>query len=287
MPRLQRIEGRLALVTGAASGIGRHTALALHRAGAKIIACDLDQDGLADLGGELRDGLVMSRKVDVADREAMRAFAQAVHDEHGPLDILVNNAGVAVQGTFLDTSLDDWDWIVGINFWGVIHGCHFFVPAMVQAARGREGVGRAGWKGHVVNVSSVLGYAGMPEVSAYCATKFAVLGFSESLRAELIDSGIGVTTICPGIVNTPIVARARYPGKKRDPDAVRSKVVNTYQKRNFGPDRVARAIISGITRGRDVVPVAPEAWGLYYMKRLTPSALPRLGNLINRAATRS
>jgi len=286
VPRLERIDGSLALVTGAASGIGRHTALSLYRAGARIIACDLDEDGLADLGSELREGLVMGAKVDVASREEMSAFADRVHAEHGTLDILVNNAGVAVQGTFLDTSLEDWDWIVGVNFWGVIHGCHFFVPRMVDAARSKAGVGRSKWKGHVVNVSSVLGYAGLPEVSAYCATKFAVLGFSESLRAELAGHGIGVTTICPGVINTRIVARARYAGKSRDPEAVRAKVVKTYEKRNFGPDRVARAIVSGITRGRDVVPVAPEAWGLYYMKRLTPAAIPRVGNLLNRATTR-
>ena len=128
----------------------------------------------------------------------MRDFAEAVHREAGPVDLLVNNAGVGLAAGFLDTELEDWDWIVAINVMGVVHGCHFFVPRMVERGMG----------GHVANLSSMAGFHASPALLAYTATKFAVLGLSEALREELRPHGIGVTAICPGIINTPITTNA-------------------------------------------------------------------------------
>ena len=271
MGGISDFHGRLALVTGAASGIGLETARALRKKGARVVVCDVNEDRLEAVANELDAPL--RAVVDVADKSQMEAFAERVHDELGPLDILVNNAGVAVQGGFLDTSIEDFEWIVGINFWGVIYGCHYFVLKMV------------GRGGQVVNVSSVLGYAASPATNAYCATKFGVLGFSTALRQELASKGVGVTTICPGVVNTAITQNTRYRGSA-DPEQTRAKVVESYRRRNYGPDRVAAAIVEAIQKDRDLVPVTPEAWALYYLQRAAPEVMPAINRLLQRLVIR-
>ncbi len=254
------LTGRTALVTGAGSGIGRETALLCAARGADIVVCDVDDAGLAEVetAARGRGRSVLARHVDVSDREAMRAFSQEVEAQIGAVDLLVNNAGVGLAAGFLDTELEDWDWIVSINILGVVHGCHFFIPPMV--ARG---------SGHVVNLSSMAGYFANPALVAYSATKFAVLGLSEGLRDELHPAGIGVTAICPGIINTPITRNTRARGAADDP-AARERFVKLYQRRNYGPERVAENILKAVERDRGVAPVAPEAWAGYGLKRLSP-----------------
>jgi len=265
------IAGKLALVTGAASGIGRATACALARAGADLIVCDVNPDGLEETAAAIRSlgRQALARRVDVARRDAMQAFAAEVHGTHPAVDILVNNAGVGLGGGLLDTPLEDWDWIVPINLWGVIYGCHFFLPAMVARGRG----------GHVVNVSSAAGFLATAPLLAYATTKFAVFGLSEALRDELVPHGIGVSTICPGIINTPITRSARMRGRLATP-AGREALVAGYQRRNYGPERVADAIVKAIVKNRAVAPVSPEAWVMYLLKRFAP----RLTARVNRAA---
>jgi NAD(P)-dependent dehydrogenase (short-subunit alcohol dehydrogenase family) len=206
----------------------------------------------------------MSRRVDVSDREAMRAFAEEVHAERAAVDILVNNAGVGHGGGLLETSLEDWDWLVSINLMGVVHGCHFFVPAMVA---------RGGW-GHVVNLSSAAGFIAGPRVAAYGATKYAVLGLTEALREELRPHGIGVTAVCPGIIATSIVETGRMRGELGDPE-IRERVLQLYRQAKSGPDLVAAAILKAVRKNRGVVPVSKEAWISYYVKRLFPRFAPR------------
>jgi NAD(P)-dependent dehydrogenase (short-subunit alcohol dehydrogenase family) len=255
------LQGRTVLVTGAGSGIGRETALLAARRGADLVICDVDDAGLAEVEASARTlgRSVIARHVDVADRDQMRDFAEAVHGETGPVDLLVNNAGVALAAGFLDTELEDWDWIVPINLMGVVHGCHFFVPRMVERGTG----------GHVVNVSSMAGFHATPVLVAYTATKFAVLGLSEALREELRPHGIGVTAICPGIINTPLTRTSRARGAVADPK-VRERVIAVYNRRNYGPERVARNILKAVERNRAVAPVAAEAWIAYAIKRISP-----------------
>lgn len=255
------LRGRTVLVTGAGSGIGRELALLAARRGANLVVCDVDEPGLAEVESAVRDRGpgVLARQVDVASREQMRDFAEAVHAEAGPVDLLINNAGVGLGAGFLDTELEDWDWILGVNVLGVVHGCHFFVPRMVERGAG----------GHVVNLSSMAGFFATPSLSAYSATKFAVLGFSEALREELRPHGIGVTAICPGLINTPITRTARARGSLADP-AARERAVALYARRGYGPDRVARNILRAVERDRTVVPVAAEAWIAYALKRVSP-----------------
>jgi NAD(P)-dependent dehydrogenase (short-subunit alcohol dehydrogenase family) len=257
----------MALVTGAASGIGRETALALGRAGADLVVCDVNEVGLEETAAALR-GLgrqVLARRVDVAQRGEMEGLAAEVHREREAVDILVNNAGVALGGGFLDTTLEDWDWIVAINLRGVVHGCHFFVPPMVTRGRG----------GHVVNVSSAAGYVASAPLAAYSTTKFAVLGLSEALRDELRPHGIGVTAVCPGLINTPITQSARLRGPGATPEA-RAALVEVYRRRNYGPERVAANLMKAIARNRAVAPISPEAWLMYFLKRACPGLTARL-----------
>jgi NAD(P)-dependent dehydrogenase (short-subunit alcohol dehydrogenase family) len=255
------LSGRTVLVTGAGSGIGRETALLAARRGADLVICDVDEAGLATTEASARGSgrSVLARRVDVADRDQMGDFAEAVHGQTAAVDVLVNNAGVGLAAGLLDTELADWDWIVSINLMGVVHGCHFFVPKMVARGAG----------GHVANVSSMAGFHASPALLAYTTTKFAVLGLSEALREELQPHGIGVSAICPGMINTPITTSARARGAADDP-AVRERVVAMYRRRNYGPERVARNIFKAVERNRSVAPIAPEAWVAYAMKRVSP-----------------
>jgi NAD(P)-dependent dehydrogenase (short-subunit alcohol dehydrogenase family) len=271
---VERMDGRLALVTGAGSGIGRETALLCARRGASLAICDVDEAGLAETDEEARrlGADVLARRVDVADRGQMEAFAAAVHERVGAVDLLVNNAGVGLGAGFLETPLEDWDWILPINVMGVVHGCHLFVPPMVRRGQG----------GHVVNLSSAAGFFANPSLAAYSTTKFAVLGLSEALRVELRPMGIGVTAVCPGLINTPITRNSRLRGTS---EAQRERMVRIYQRRNYGPDRVARRILHAVQRDRAVMPVTAEAWAMWWLTRFVPPLARRLSAAID-AGTR-
>jgi NADP-dependent 3-hydroxy acid dehydrogenase YdfG len=213
----------------------------------------------------------MARRVDVANRGEMKALGEAVHERVAALDILVNNAGVYVTGGILDLSLEDWDWVLGIDLWGVIHGVHFFVPKMVE---------RAG-EGHVVNVSSMYGYWVGPGVIGYLTAKFGVFGFSEALREDLRGTRIGVSTLCPGVIKTNLVQATRFRNTKNE-DAQRSHLEETYRRRAYGPEKVARAIVDAIKRNRGLVLVSPESKIMYQIHRLCPP----LSRIIARRAAR-
>ncbi len=201
----------------------------------------------------------------------MTSFAAEVHALQPAADVVVNNAGVGLSGGILDTSLDDWDWVLRINLGGVIHGCHLFVPSMVAR--------RAG---HVVNVSSCLGYYPAPGVVGYVTSKYAVLGLSLSMRAELAPHGVGVTAICPGLIATGIIERGRFAAAgDRDPAA------KIFRNHGRSPDQVAAAIVDAVRANRAVRPVAPEAWALWALSRLAPATAGTLGRRVRSFATRS
>jgi len=258
------LTGKTVLVTGAASGIGKETALAFARRGARLAICDLNEAGLAETAHQIRTlgRDVIAQRVDVASADDMREFAAAVHAQVDAVDILMNNAGVGLGAGFLDTSLTDWDWIVGINLKGVIHGCHFFLPPMVKRGRG----------GHVINVASAAAFIATEALAAYSTTKYAVFGLSEALRDELLRHRIGVTAVCPGIINTAITATSPLRGANDTPE-MRRRMVEIYQRRNYGPERVAGNILKAVQHNRAVAPISPEAWAMYYLKRLVPGVV--------------
>ncbi len=271
------LSGRVAAVTGAASGIGRETALALARRGADLAVCDVDEAGLKETAEQIRQlgCRVLQSRVDVSSAEQMRGFAEQTYAELGRVDVLVNNAGIAVAGFFVEVPLAEWDTILGINLKGVVNGCYFFVPRMIEAGTG----------GHVVNIASMAGFVASPGMTAYATTKFGVIGFSEALRGELVDRGIGVTAVCPGVINTPIVHSEHMYGSSATPEN-REKAIQLFQRRNYGPDRVARGILKAIQKNRAVAPISPEAWAGYWIKRLFPWLVAALGRLSARRQER-
>lgn len=263
----------LVLVTGAGSGIGRASAERFARDGARLVLCDVNDVNLSAVRASLGPACVMAERVDVSDREQMRDFAVRVHAAFGALDVLVNNAGVGISGGVLETPLDDWEWVWRINVMGVVHGVHFFVPPMV--ARGR---------GAVVNVSSILGYFPAALVPAYVASKHAVLGLTESMRGELRPAGLRVCAVCPGMIDTAIIANTRFPGVT-SPENVRARTANTFKRRGYPPSRVADAIVDAIVKDVAVLPVSPEAWAMRYATRYAPGAVELLGRLTTRFTT--
>lgn len=260
MPRTTRtatnlpIRGALAVVTGAGSGIGRATALELAAQGATVVAVDLDEaaaEKTAAECGERAGAASWAVACDVSSYEAVETLAHDVAAAHGVPDIVVNNAGVGMTGRLTDMSIDDWRWIRSINLDGVVHGCRAFGPAMLE--RG---------SGHVVNVSSGLAYTMRATEPAYVTTKAAVLALSRCLQADWKRQGVGVSAICPGVVNTPIIASTRFAGDQ--PEERRREAARLF-RRGHKPETVAKAVVDAIRRNRPVVPVGWEArlgWGL-------------------------
>jgi NAD(P)-dependent dehydrogenase (short-subunit alcohol dehydrogenase family)/pimeloyl-ACP methyl ester carboxylesterase len=269
----ERFAGQLVLVTGAASGIGRATAFAFAEAGARIVAVDRDAEGAArtaDLAKLIGAPEAWPETVDVSDAEEMEKLAARTADHHGVPDVVVNNAGIGLAGSFLDTTPEDWKQVLDVNLWGVIHGCRLFGRQMVERGQG----------GHIVNTASAAAFQPSRTLPAYSTSKAAVLMLSECLRAELAPHGIGVSAICPGLVNTPITGSARHAGVDEDEqERRRASTARLYRLRNYPPEKVARAVLRAVQRDTAVVPVTPEARGARLMSRLSPGALRALARV--------
>ena len=262
------LEGQLAVVTGAGSGIGRATALALASAGAEVVAADIDLSS-AQATAEQAE-LIHAVQVDVGDARAMEAFAAMIDSEHGVPHIVVNNAGIGIGGPFLETTLADWERIVDINLWGVIHGCRLFARQMVDG----------GVEGQILNTASMAAYSPSRLLPAYSTTKAAVLMLSECLRAELASAGIGVTAICPGVIDTNITRTTHIVGVSEDEERRRQELAaRAYGRRGYTADRVAAAILRAVRRNPAVLPVAPEAHVARAISRLSPAVLRALARL--------
>lgn len=257
---IPNLRDKWVVVTGAASGIGYETALAFARRGANIYATDLNQAGLDDLSKALiglgvRHHLAI---VDVANEAAMRALAQEVQDKVGAPHVLVNNAGTGYMGPFLHTPMQAWRRLLDVNLMGVVHGCYYFLPAMKKAGGAR----------HVVNVASAAGITPSPNLSAYSATKHAVMGLNDTLSIELDGTGIGVTAVCPGVINTPII-RNRKAVSPVIPSEQLDKLEGYYRSEGAHPAIVGTRIVQAVQRGEDIVLVGPTARPMFHIKRLS------------------
>ncbi|MFE7463534.1 SDR family oxidoreductase [Streptomyces sp. NPDC057499] len=262
-----RFGGRLVLVTGAAGGIGRATAFAFAEAGARVVAVDRDAEGAArtaELARLIGAQDAWGEAVDVSDEQAMEKLAEKVAAEYGIVDVLVNNAGIGLSGSFLDTTSEDWKNVLDVNLWGVIHGCRIFGRQMAERGQG----------GHIVNTASAAAYQPSRALPAYSTSKAAVLMLSECLRAEFAERSIGVSAICPGIVNTNITATTHFAGADAAEETrLRKRTSRLYGLRNYPPERVADAILKAVVRNQAVVPVTPEARGARLLSRFSPGAL--------------
>ncbi|MBY8883528.1 SDR family oxidoreductase [Streptomyces sp. PTM05] len=265
--------GKLAVVTGAGSGIGRATALAFAERGADVAVCDLDLEA-AERTVELARLLganARAWRVDVSDGAAVDTFATEVAAGLGVPDIVVNNAGIGHSGTFLDTTEKEWKRVLDVNLWGVIHGCRAFGTLMRERGEG----------GHIVNLASAAAYLPSKVLAAYATSKAGVFMLSDCLRAELAPSGIGVSAICPGIVNTNITRTTTFSGlSDSEQDARRKRVSGLYAKRNYPPEKVAEQILRAVSGNKAVVPVTFEAKAARFVGRLSPGLL-RLAARVN------
>jgi NAD(P)-dependent dehydrogenase (short-subunit alcohol dehydrogenase family)/pimeloyl-ACP methyl ester carboxylesterase len=262
-----RFGGQLVLVTGAGSGIGRATAFAFAEAGARVVAVDRDPEAAARTAEQSRligAPAAWAEPVDVSDEQAMEKLAEKVAAHYGVVDVLVNNAGIGLSGSFFDTTPEDWKKVLDVNLWGVIHGCRLFGKQMAERGQG----------GHIVNTASAAAYLPSRALPAYSTSKAAVLMLSECLRAELAGQDIGVTAMCPGIVNTNITSTAHFAGVDADEENRRRKrTARLYGLRNYPPEKVADAILRAVARNDAVVPVTPEARGARLLSRFMPGAL--------------
>ena len=262
---MKKLTDRTAVVTGAGSGIGRATAILLAQRGCRLAIADINAEGLAETARLVRETgrPVTTHVVDVSNKARMQELATEVVDAHGAVHILINNAGVAVVSTFKEHTLEDFEWLMGINFWGVVYGCKFFLPHLSLAD-----------EAHIVNISSVFGLLGIPQQTSYCASKFAVRGFSESLRIELASSHVGVTSVHPGGIATNIVADARLTGEAEDPKA-HARMVKSFKKM-MPPSEAAAAIVRGIERNKPRVLITRETYIADVAKRLAPALTTEL-----------
>ncbi len=259
-----RFAHKLVVVTGAGSGIGRATALAFAAEGADVIVTDIDAASAAETRKLLEDHGVAEYTVDSSDGEAVHRFARDVRENHGVPDIVVNNAGIGMSGPFLDTSVEDWERVIDVNLWGVIHGCRAFAPMLAERAEG----------GQIVNLASAAAYLPSKILTAYATTKSAVLTLSVCLRAELAEHRIGVTAVCPGIVKTNITNTTTFVGVSEEEQRRRQKESSKlYARRGFGPEGVARDILRAVEKDTAIAPSTPEAKAALVLSRLTPGLL--------------
>ena len=260
MPTPLLLRDRTAVVTGAASGIGRATALELARRGAHLALADLDAAGLAETAAAAAALGVRAttHRLDVADRDAVADLPEAVRQAHGGAAVVMNNAGVALGGAFEQTSEADFDWLLSINLFGVVRMTRAFLPMLREAGEAQ-----------LVNVSSLFGLIAPAGQTAYSASKFAVRGFSEALRRELEGTGVGVTTVHPGGVATNIAKRARF-SQSLDPEAIRQGQAAAARFLRLPPERAATIIVDGLVRRRPRVIVGADAKLLSVIERVAP-----------------
>jgi len=255
------LKGGVAVVTGAGSGIGRALAQQLAAAGSALALADIDEAGLEQTAQSLakNDVLVTTHVVDVAKEEDVKSFAGEVKERHGRVTLLINNAGVSLHGDFEEISLDDFRWLMGINFWGTVYGVRYFLPLLERERRA-----------HIVNLSSVFGIIAPAGQAPYAASKFAVRGFTEALRHELEGSNVFVSCIHPGGIRTPIARHSRLgagtPAARREENIARfERLART------PPEAAAAKILRGVERRAPRILIGMDAYQIDFLQRLLPA----------------
>lgn len=270
---MKTLTNKNVVITGAGGGIGRALALQFADEGCGLAISDINKDSLLETEKllEKTGARVYSEILDVSDRESMEGYPEKVVKTLGGVDVVVNNAGVVVVSTVEEHTVDDYEWLMGINFWGVLYGSKFFIPHLRNAS-----------EACIVNISSVFGMMSMPNLSSYNAAKFAVRGFSESLAHELHDSNVRVMTVYPGGVKTGFAKSARFcstPGKKKK---THQEFNNLFEKYSMStPESTSRAVIRGLKKNKKRVLVGPDAFSGDLMVRMFPVAHGWITRLIS------
>ncbi|MGH8454014.1 MAG: SDR family NAD(P)-dependent oxidoreductase [Nevskiales bacterium] len=264
---MKDFKDKLVVITGGNSGIGEAIALAFAREGARLILTARDTGRLEAVRKRCEDlgAQVETFAADVTDEQQMQALAAHVHARHEAVDVLINNAGVVMAGLLTEVETADWRRLHDINVMGVVHGCRAFLPRMVARGQG----------GHVVNMASASGFVGMRGMSTYCATKFAVVGLSECLRAEVRRSRIGVSVICPGYVKTPIAGKVKLVGALSS-ETARKRIANEFDRHSVTPEQVAARTLRAIRHNESLVAIGRYAKMGWFMKRWAPGLLEKM-----------
>lgn len=267
---MKKLANKVAVVTGAGSGMGKSLALLLAKKGCSVAISDIDGAALENTAASL-SGVpvkVTTHSLDVADRLRMQKFADQVLEDHGKVNLLFNNAGVSVTNTVEKMDYEDFEWLMNINFWGVVHGCKAFLPYLQQTD-----------EAHIVNTSSIFGMIAVPSQAAYNASKFAVRGFSEALRQELKDSHIRVTCVHPGGVKTNIVKSSRFVPEDNQSLTKEEFVSRFEQLANLTADEAAETIIRGIQKNKARILVGRDALLISILERIAPVSYSYLTSL--------
>lgn len=268
--------GKKTLITGAASGIGRAVALAAAAEGAELLLTDLNTGSLDKAVNDIRikgGTVLVAEAFDVADADAVSTFAKNVHETFGSVDIVMNVAGISTWGRVQDLQHHHWRRTIEIDLMGPIHVIEAFVPPMIEAGRG----------GHLVNVSSAAGLFGLPLHAPYSAAKFGLRGVSEVLRFDLEQYDIGVTLVCPGAVDTPLVGTVDIVGVDRDDPRVQD-AIKGFQRYSVSPERAAAAIVKGVKRGKHLVFTSSDIRLGHWAQRLFPPGYTFVMRRLNRRA---
>jgi len=263
---MKDLKDKVAAVTGAASGIGRYLAINLANEGCSVAISDVNEEGLLETEKmiENKDVKVTTHIVDVADRDRVYKFADEVVEKHGKANIIINNAGVVVSDCLEDVSYENFEWLMGINFWGVVYGSKAFLPYLRQQP-----------EGHIVNISSINGFVTWPFNGPYCTAKFAVRGFTESLLQEMRGTSIGVSSVHPGGIKTNIARNARFI-KAGDPNISPEEGAEMFEKIAMTTaDKAARIIINGIKKNTRRVRVGGDAYVIDWFTRFFPVTATR------------
>lgn len=265
---MRDLKGKVAVITGAGSGIGRGLAVNLAKEGCSLALADVDETGLAETLKLIKDENVESRiyHVDVSNRERVYRFADEVNEDFGKVDIVINNAGVQLKETLEDVTYEDFDWLMGINLYGVIYGSKAFLPYLKKQSIA-----------NLVNISSVQGFFTNPNSGPYCTSKFAIRGFTLTLAQELKDSNVNVSCVYPGGVRTNIVKNERF-YKTAQPEVSKEDEAARFEKYVcwISPDKAAKIIIKGIKKNKLSILVGPDAYFYEFISRLIPMTWQKL-----------
>lgn len=261
---MKDLNAKVAVITGGGGGVGSALAAQLAELGCHLALVDISENALAKVAGELsgKNVKVTTHVVDITDKEQMAALPETVLAEHGKVNLLVNNAGITYQKSFETHTMEDWEKIVGINWWGLLYGCHYFLDALKDSG-----------EGHIVNLSSMNAFVGLPGQTSYCATKAAVRLLSEAMWAEMEKLNIGVTSVHPGAIKTDMIQATL---KNSDDLKAAQRNYELAQKIGVTPEHVAQRIIKAVKKNELRIRVGKDAVALEILKRWFPVGIQKL-----------